>query len=273
MKQPYRGPYGGYAVAALMLLFCHALYYTGCAARGADPAVPVVVVPTKTPPAPAAVDTMALDQMLVFTCTVNCSVSMVPEGVVTVTQESGPIKIRGKFADGNGQTQCRTYPDKYLWIVEPVASGKVTIVVTPVGATIATKIPLTIGDVPPQPPPGPGPTPPTDPLTKALQDAFAAETDTQKAAKIADLAGVYAKVGDIKAIGTVTTLGQLQATMRRAEILVVGANGLPKVLQAGSAYVAGKLPANDAPMTDTLWRQASDAYGAVAIALKKVQVK
>lgn len=56
---------------------------------------------------------------------------------VTITRETGPLKIRGKFLDGSGTVETRTFSAKHLAIVEPVAgaSGRVELIAVPAGVT------------------------------------------------------------------------------------------------------------------------------------------
>ncbi len=56
---------------------------------------------------------------------------------VTITRETGPIKIRGRFLDGSGAVETRTFTAKHLAIVEPVAgaTGRAELIAVPTGAT------------------------------------------------------------------------------------------------------------------------------------------
>lgn len=56
---------------------------------------------------------------------------------VTITRETGPLKIRGRFLDGSGAVETRTFAAKHLAIVEPVAgaSGRVELIAVPAGVT------------------------------------------------------------------------------------------------------------------------------------------
>lgn len=60
-----------------------------------------------------------------------------PSNLVTVTKESGPIRLRGKFVDGNGKVETREYKSKHVAIVEaaPDAMGTVELIASSVGAT------------------------------------------------------------------------------------------------------------------------------------------
>lgn len=56
---------------------------------------------------------------------------------VTITRETGPLKIRGRFLDGNGAVETRTFTAKHLAIVEPVAgaTGRAELIAVPQGVT------------------------------------------------------------------------------------------------------------------------------------------
>ena len=56
-----------------------------------------------------------------------------PPGVVTITEEVGPIRLRGKFADSGGKVESRTYEKKHVFIVERVAAGSVELLLVPKG--------------------------------------------------------------------------------------------------------------------------------------------
>ena len=122
----------------------------------------------------------------------------------------------------------------------------------------------------------PTPTPPapapTDPLVQTLQSAANSDVDPKKADKLSALADYYgAAVATAKASGSVTSLSDLQSKVHAGADTVAGTGGLPNLRLAVSHYVATNLPANDGPMTDGLWANASSAYGEVSKALKQVR--
>ena len=88
-----------------------------------------------------------------------------PDGMVKVTEESGPVKVRGKFADGGPQVETRTYTGKQVFLVEAVSKGQVELLIIQVGATKADAVirkMITVDDgTSPRPPP-PDPPRPTD---------------------------------------------------------------------------------------------------------------
>jgi hypothetical protein len=100
-----------------------------------------------------------------------------PLGHVTVQPEEGPVKVRGKFADGTGKIETRVFSSKYLYFVNAIKQGKIEILIfTPQVVTEEKDIPrfpLNVMGIAPIPPPGPGPGPgpgpkPPDPVSDAV---------------------------------------------------------------------------------------------------------
>lgn len=81
-----------------------------------------------------------------------------PAGIASVTADTGPLKIKGKFADSGGRTETRTYSAKHIYTVEAVAQGKCELILIPVGvsaeAELVRQMLSVLGS---RPPPGPGP--------------------------------------------------------------------------------------------------------------------
>jgi hypothetical protein len=98
-----------------------------------------------------------------------------PLGHVTVQPEEGPVKVRGKFADGTGKIETRVFSSKHLYFVNAIKQGKIEILVfTPQVVTEEKDIPrfpLNVMGIAPIPPPGPGPGPgpkPPDPVSDSV---------------------------------------------------------------------------------------------------------
>lgn len=102
-----------------------------------------------------------------------------PADKVTITRESGPLKIRGKFIDGS-RVETRTITAKHIAIVEAVGVGRVELIAVPAGVTDENKAVRQLIDVnhgaqpPPKPddtipPPKPAP-PPIDPKPEPKPD-------------------------------------------------------------------------------------------------------
>ncbi len=98
---------------------------------------PEVVVPSDNKPKPApvvAVPKLAADQLYVVASETPFLLIDSPPGKVQVTREAGPIRIRGKFLDGNGKVETRTYSAKHIAIIEAVGVGRVELIAFPEGA-------------------------------------------------------------------------------------------------------------------------------------------
>ena len=83
-------------------------------------------------------------------------------GVVSVTMEQGPIKIRGKFVDGDGKYETRVYNEKCVCVIEAVKKGVVELIALDSGAINTQnekRAVLNVMGMSPNPPPGPTPTP------------------------------------------------------------------------------------------------------------------
>lgn len=141
-------------------------------AAAADQTPEKIRFPISTAPAPnpTAITTLTADRLYVIDSDIPVIVLASPEGLVSVTEESGPIKIRGKFIDGTGKTETRTYKGKSVYSIEALATGRVELLIVPAGSTkTADVIRKTVdvdagtGPIPPPKPPDPKPPTPPDP--------------------------------------------------------------------------------------------------------------
>lgn len=57
-----------------------------------------------------------------------------PSGLVSVTREAGPLRVRGKFIDGGGRVETRTLTGKHIAIIEATGTGKVELIAVAVGS-------------------------------------------------------------------------------------------------------------------------------------------
>lgn len=122
----------------------------------------------EAPPAPGenAVTTLDGDQWFVIDSDVECTIKSVPSGLLRVTVETGPIRMKGRFVDSR-VIVTREYRGKFVYTVEAVGKGQTTLVVTPkAGATTDADLQVRMLDVDntadgckPRPKP-PTPTPP-----------------------------------------------------------------------------------------------------------------
>ncbi len=114
------------------------------------------------PPSPQEVTELKADHWFVIESDIPFFVLDSRLGVVQIGYDEGPLKLKGKFADGSGRNETRTYTSKYIATVEAQAKGQVELLVIPAGATdagVCLRRTLTVMGESPQPPPGPEPQP------------------------------------------------------------------------------------------------------------------
>ena len=153
---------------------CIAILLLNGAAWGQAPTPPAswVKVPEIAPqpapaPLPGSVPRLNPEALYVLDCSEPCFILVSPPGIVSVSQDAGPIKIRGKFVGGDGKYETRTFTGKAVFTVEAVGTGRVELLVVKEGAKSAADIfrQLIDANVGPLPPPvPPGPTPPAPPV-------------------------------------------------------------------------------------------------------------
>lgn len=129
------------------------------------PSPPAVPAPM---PNPAAAVLLTSDQLYVIDSDVDVIVLASPAGLVSLSSEAGPVKIRGKFVGGTGRTESKTFKGKQVVTVEALKSGTVELLIVPVGAksaddVIRRTISVDAGEGPRPPPEPPGPKPPEPP--------------------------------------------------------------------------------------------------------------
>jgi hypothetical protein len=86
-----------------------------------------------------------------------------PRGLVRLSREAGPLRVRGRFVDRPEVIETRTFAGKHVTLVEPLATGRVELLILPTGATsedlvIRRTLEIVGGDAP-----RPAPVPPTPP--------------------------------------------------------------------------------------------------------------
>jgi hypothetical protein len=167
------------------------LILTGAIAHAADPVppkadpirLPVMPVPSP-PPVPNAITALTADQLYVIDSDVPCIVLTSPNGIVSVTEDAGPVKIRGKFVDGTGKAESRSFKGKTIYTIEATANGRIELLIVPTGGAAADVIrrtlDVTIGQGP-APPPNPGPDPTPNPVTPSSLWGFVIIEDTADA--------------------------------------------------------------------------------------------
>lgn len=119
-------------------------------------------VPSPMPPAPGTVLVLSGELLYVADCKVDCVLLARPAGLVKVTKEAGPIRIRGRFVDGPGKVETRTYAGPVVYVIEPAGKGRVYLDFVPMGFKGEGEIVSDVLDVDPGiTPPGPKPPEPT----------------------------------------------------------------------------------------------------------------
>lgn len=128
------------------------------------PMVPVLVQPpdVQVPPElkPTLVTEIKPDEWYILTSSVPLIVLHSPDEFVQIVAESGPMKFRGKFADGLGKTETRTYTEPHIYVIEAKKSGKIELIMIPSGVVDVKSIirqTLTVSGIGPNPPPIPIP--------------------------------------------------------------------------------------------------------------------
>lgn len=129
--------------------------------------------PAPAPPKPGTALVLKADTFYVINSKVDAAVRAFPPGLVTITKEAGPIKIRGRFVDGTGNIETKTYPGPFVFFVESARNktgGRVGLFLAPFGlkadadvVTATVDVAGDDGDVKPAPKPEPKPEPAPDP--------------------------------------------------------------------------------------------------------------
>lgn len=143
-----------------LILFCLAWPLDSAPPAIKFPNLPVASIPQTSD----AVPVLEFEQLYVVESDAEFFLLASPKGLVRITYDDGPMKIRAKFADGSAELETRTYESRYIATVEASkgASGRVELIAIPAGVqdegSIARRL-IDIG-VGPQPPPDPEPKPP-----------------------------------------------------------------------------------------------------------------
>lgn len=141
------------ALAKIFVVALLALQVTNV--RAADPPPAIRLPASVAPIAPSAITELAADAIFVIECDAPCLVLASRMGFVSITDEVGPIRIRGRFADGT-KVESRTYKAKQIVIIEALSVGEVEILVVPQGVNNESGVirrTLLVGGVAPRPHP------------------------------------------------------------------------------------------------------------------------
>lgn len=142
------------------------------------PAVSPVLFPQFVQPMreidPGVVPTIQAEQWYVVSSDTEFFLLASPAGIVNVTYESGPIRLRGTFVD-SGKLETRRIEAKFVAIVDAVdgAVGRVELIAVPRALTAEADITRRLIDVGQGPRPPPKPIEPTlSPTAKVVADAL-----------------------------------------------------------------------------------------------------
>lgn len=253
---------------SFLLMFCMTvLSADGLAVDPPGVRFPEFVVPLPKP-SPVSADTVPKlipEFLYMIDSDVPLLIFASPQKLVTVTRDEGPLRVRGKFIDGDGKTTTRTFKGKYIFTIEAAGVGRCELIIVPEGAkkeTEATRkvIDVDNGEKPPLPPE------PVDQLTTDVRAALKLDADAALASK---LAGVYA-IG-VKSSDTAVTWGALfndMAVQAQKDGVAGRLVTTQKVIQT---YLKSNLPWSGASedQLDYAGRmKAKTAFGAVIKALQ-----
>ena len=152
-----------FRIAAAAILFCAPVALLAIRGDIVLPIAPVITEPDPPPtprPEIQPIDKLAAGQWYVIESTSELIALQSPEGVVTINRVAGPIMAMGHFVDGNNMVETRTFSSPFVYFVSAETSGKVELILIPVGVSEASDIVrqvLTVSGVGPQPPPEPDP--------------------------------------------------------------------------------------------------------------------
>jgi len=130
--------------------------------------------PPPQPYKPKFISELSEETWLVIESPEPLLVTSSPLGHVTIQPEVGPVRVRGKFADGTGKVETRVFKSANLYFINAVLPGKVEILIYHSQLTEEKDIPrytLNVMGVTPNPPPKPDPPKPEpDPMPDPASD-------------------------------------------------------------------------------------------------------
>jgi hypothetical protein len=206
-----------------------------------------------------AVLNLTSDSLYVVSWKTDSALRVHPAGLVTVTKEAGPLRLRGKFVDSNGKIETRTYAGPCIYILEPVAGkvGRIELDLIPYGfktdADIYSAAVDVNGGTGPQPPPKPEPQPDPTPVPIAATWVLVIEESAMRTAPIALLLNDFAMWKRLEAKGVkwrIYDVDSPDVKAKKYDVAVSGV-GVPAVLMldaAGKIVKVAKLPATAAEL-------------------------
>lgn len=216
--------------------------------------------PPKPPePPPVGVQTLTQDRLFVIDSDVPVAVLSSPPGLVRTSEDVGPIRIRGLFIDGPDTVTSRTYKGKHVITVEPVAAGKVELLVVPFGLTkegdiVRRQLDVVMGKGP-QPPPKPDPKPDPKPVPVVATWIIVVEEKSNRTPEIAAVLNDQAMWRRIEAKGLKWGIYDPNSPdairLKYPDALTAKGLTVPAVIAldaAGKVVTAVKLPATAAEL-------------------------
>lgn len=209
--------------------------------------IPTIRLPMSTMPVvPASINELKEDYWFVIEADVPCIVLASRNGFVSIVQEKGPLRLRGKFADGNGKVETRSYVAKSLWIVEAVTPGEVELLIVPTGAVDESTVlrrTLIVGGTGPRPPPKPEPI--VNPIVNPIVDTIVDTTPKPSTAKVLTLVIVEKAIErtpeSAAVIANLSYWKSLEPTVETVHIVPAG-TPIAEIYKKQVAQGGGKLP-------------------------------
>ena len=218
---------------------------------------PIRLPLSKTPTMPSVITEIKTDQWFVIEADLPCIVLASRVGFVDVVAEQGPLRLRGKFCDGEDKVETRTYSSKHLWILEAKNIGEVELLIVPSTAKDESAVirrTLVVTGIGPRPPPKPIPPDPSplppEPIKSSLLTAIVVEDALQRtpatAAIIADLGFWKSIEGQVDNLHVVPSIAPLAAQYKIQLTEAKGVLPLLILMDAKSKKVlySGALPAD-----------------------------
>ncbi len=276
---------------AIAVLLCQIV--GGCFASGADPVPtpvppPAIVFPNVEPPPPPPMPVspstrLPSDVFYVISSEAPFLAVASPPGLLTVTHDAGPIKVRGRFVEDPSKVVTREFKAKYLVFVEAVGSGNAELLVWPTD-TLTEKgiihrlVEANNAPIPPPPPPPnpdpepkPPPPPPVADLVKQLQDAYNADGDEDKANSKMLLTKMF-REALARDWSSLRTVREADRAIRDASFMLLGGVKIPKLRDAIGAYLRTQMPTKlDTPFDAALQTKLRVAITALTNALDGVK--
>ncbi len=241
------------------------------------PDIPAPIPPPA--PAPGSATALPTDVFYVISSAQPFTVFCSPDGLLTMTPDTGPLRLRGKFIEAPTKVVTRTITDQYIVIVEAAQMGRCELLVVPGTVIKSSDVIRRLIDSgaapqpPPAPPTPPTPVPPADPFQMALQAAYDVGKVPAEAAYVKTFAKFYrdAATTTVPNAG-LKTMGDLWDTLKIAvKQIGLPPGSLARLIPIIAADESGGLGVNRAVALDATTRAAAaQEYLRIAIALERL---